>query len=339
MDIHRPASVLFTRLLLTLLVMPSSIFAENTDTAEKKCLYVSSYHEGYEWSDDIEASIRASLIGHCELRKLDMDTKRNKSAESIFNATNRAIKTIEEWQPDVVITSDDGAAKYLIAPHYKDDPIPFVFCGVNWTVEEYGFPYSNVTGIVEVAPVRTMLEEAFKLSSDKRSGMGRKAAFIGANTLSEKKNFSRIEAVAQDLNIEIEAIYASNFLQWTKALQRSSEYDFTVMGSNAGIEDWNEEEATTSALEYATKVSVTTDKWMMPFATFGFTKLAKEQGDWSASVAIKILQGTNPADIPLASNKKWDLWVNESILSKLNLQLSRRLLRKAKRLKIASSEE
>lgn len=340
MDILCPKTASFARLLFTLLILPQLFLAEHTAAGEqKKCLYVASYHEGYEWSDDIEASIRASLIGHCELRKIDMDSKRNKSLESIFKATNSAIKIIEEWQPDVVITSDDNAAKYLIAPHYKDDPIPFVFCGVNWTVEEYGFPYSNVTGIVEVAPVRTMLEEAFKISAQQKSGMGRKAAFIGGNTISEKKNFNRIKTEAKELNIEIEAIYASNFLQWQNALQKSAEYDFTVMGSNAGIEDWDEDEATRSALELATKVSVTTDKWMMPFATFGFTKLAKEQGDWSAAVAIKILQGTDPADIPLASNKKWDLWVNESILSKLDLQLNRGLLRKAKRLKIASGEE
>ena len=81
-----------------------------------------------------------------------MDTKRNKSDEYKIAVGREARDLILSWQPDVVITADDNAAKYLIQPYFKDSATPFVFCGVNWTAEEYGFPYSNVTGIVEVVP-------------------------------------------------------------------------------------------------------------------------------------------------------------------------------------------
>ena len=229
---------------------------------------------------------------------------------------------------------DDPAAKHLIAPHYRDDEIPFVFCGVNWTVEEYQFPYSNVTGMVEVAPVKNMLQEAFELS-----GEGRNAIFIGSNSVAEKKNFSRIQAIADELNIQIEATYASNFTQWKRTLKESANYDFAIIGSNADIKNWDNNEAAAAALELTTKPTVTNNKWMMPYSTFGFTKLAREQGDWAASVAIKILNGTSPSEIPLASNKKWDLWVNEAVLDKLQLRLTPSLIRKAKRLQTAAIDE
>jgi len=327
-----------TALFLLALVVPYSVFfvsvADAAANTKKKCLYVSSYDQGDAWSDEIEASIRSTLEGQCELQSVDMDTQPNQSPELIFASTNRIIKKIEDWQPDVVITLDDPAAKHLITPHYRDDKIPFVFCGVNWTVEEYGFPYKNVTGMVEVAPLNNMLQEAFELS-----GQGRRAIFIGSNSVAEKKNFSRIQTIAEELNIQIDATYASNFAQWKKTLQKSSDYDFAIIGSNADIKDWDNNEASAAALELTTRVTVTSNKWMMPYATFGFTKLASEQGNWAASVAIKILNGTNPAEIPLASNKKWDLWVNEAVLDKLQLQLTPRLIRKAKRLQIASVDE
>jgi len=334
---HSPSRARTALFLLALVVLQSQLLfgvAEAAPNTEKKCLYVSSYDQGDQWSDAIETSIRSTLEGHCELQSVDMDTHPNQSPENIFASTNRIIKKIENWQPDVVISLDDPVAKHLITPHYRDDKIPFVFCGVNWTVEEYGFPYSNVTGMVEVAPVKNMLQEAFELS-----GQGRRAVFIGSNSVAEKKNFNRIQTIADELNIQIDATYASNFAQWKRTLEDSANYDFAIIGNNADIKDWDNVEAASAALALTTKLTVTNNKWMMPYATFGFTKLASEQGNWAASVAIKILNGTNPAEIPIASNKKWDLWVNEAVLDKLQLLLTPRLIRKAKRFQIASIDE
>jgi hypothetical protein len=129
-----------------------------------KCLYVSSYHRGYAWSDGVEQGLRKVLTGHCEIRQIDMDTKRNKSVEFKQSAAIAVKREIETWQPDVVIVSDDNAAKYVVEQYYRDANTPFVFSGVNWTVKEYGFPYSNVTGIIEVAPLEAMLTHAIKYS-------------------------------------------------------------------------------------------------------------------------------------------------------------------------------
>jgi len=240
---------------------------EPTAPAEtKKCLYISSYHQGHDWSDGIEAGIRETLDGHCELRQVDMDTKRQQSPEEIFAAVNRAVKVIEDWQPDVVITSDDNAAKHVITPLYRDADLPFVFSGVNWTVEEYGFPYVNVTGIVEVSPYKTMLVETAAVAGEfaTRRGLGvnnvLQALYIGANTLSEKKNFARLQAEAEELNIQIEASLASHFQHWKKALATADQYDFIVIGSNAGIEDWEDQRAIQATLSSTTKISVTAHK-------------------------------------------------------------------------------
>jgi hypothetical protein len=95
-----------------------------------------------------------------------MDTKRNKSVAFKQSAAIAVKREIETWQPDVVIVSDDNAAKYVVEQYYRDANTPFVFSGVNWTVKEYGFPYSNVTGIIEVAPLEAMLTHAIKEKGD-----------------------------------------------------------------------------------------------------------------------------------------------------------------------------
>lgn len=35
----------------------------------KKCLYIASYHQGYEWSDGVERGLKKQLAGQCELKQ------------------------------------------------------------------------------------------------------------------------------------------------------------------------------------------------------------------------------------------------------------------------------
>lgn len=87
-----------------------------------------------------------------------MDTKRNKSDDFIKEVALKAKNIIETFKPDVVIAADDNASKYLIEPYYKNASLPFVFCGVNWDASVYGYPYRNVTGMVEVAGAKKLVD-------------------------------------------------------------------------------------------------------------------------------------------------------------------------------------
>ncbi len=306
----------------------SSLFVPLTASpGAKKCLYVSSYHRGYAWSDGVEQGLREVLTGHCEIRQIDMDTKRNKSDDFKQSAAFAVKREIESWQPDVVIVSDDNAAKYVIKQYYRDAGTPFVFSGVNWTVKEYGFPYSNVTGIIEVAPLKAMLASAIKYS-----GKVKKAIYLGADTLTEKKNLDRIAVVSEKLGIELEGVLVSNANEWKAQYLAAQDADFIVMGSYSGISDWNKTELATFAVEHAKKLTVTSHDWMMPFSTIGFTKIPQEHGEWAAQTAIEILKGKSPREIPIVANRDWDLWLNTAHLESTRVKLPRKFLRKAKKI-------
>jgi hypothetical protein len=61
-----------------------------------RCLYVSSYHAGYEWNDGIERGLHSSLQNRCELRKFYMDGKRN-LGEAF--AKTRRLRPNNSWKP------------------------------------------------------------------------------------------------------------------------------------------------------------------------------------------------------------------------------------------------
>lgn len=299
---------------------------QTADAAAKKCLFVSSYHQGYAWSDGVEQGLRSVLDGHCEVRQFDMDTKRQKSEEDKQRSALEAKALIEEWQPDVVITADDNAAKYLIKPYFKDDPLPFVFCGVNWTAKEYGFPYSNVTGMLEVAPILPMLERAKEIEP----GM-RRAFYLGASTLTEEKNMKRFEAASERLGLELDHALVGSTADWLEAYERAQSYDLVIIGSNAGINDWDSSAIHTGILRSAKVLSVTNHGWMMPYTMLGVTKIPEEQGTWAAKTALKILEGAQPGDIPIVANNQRDIWINQEIVAAAEVSLPSGLIRKGKR--------
>ncbi len=310
------------------LVVGASMLLTSGAATASKCLFVSSYHKGYAWSDGVERGLRSVLEGKCELRQFDMDTKRNKSTEHKVQSALKAKEIIESWKPDIVITADDNAAKYLIQAHYKDSDVPFVFNGVNWTAEEYGFPYSNVTGMVEVAPIRDMLETAARIAAP-----GRQAFYLGANTLTEEKNLRRVKDAASELGIQLDSRLASTSSEWIDAFKRAQSYDFVVLGSNSGINDWNKRRIVDSVARYSRRLTVTSHGWMMPYAMFGMTKVPEEHGEWSGQVALAILEGAKPEEIPIISNRKCDLWSNEPLLQAAGVQLPKALKHKAKRIR------
>jgi len=296
--------------------------------AGDKCLYISSYHQGYEWNDGIQNGIEEVLAGKCQLKIFYLDSKRNKKKEWIEWKAKEAVNLIKQYQPDVVIASDDNASRYLIMPYYKDSDLPFVFCGLNWSMAEYGYPYKNVTGMIEVAPIKPLIKQLKSIRSSVKKGI-----FISSDVLSEKKDYKHYKKIFSKNGIILDAVYVSTFKDWIIQYKKSQQYDFVFLGNNAGINDWYQPEAMRIALLSTRKPSVTAYKWMLPYATLGFTKIPEEQGMWAAKVALSILNGVSPSQIPVVHNREWDMWINTSIISKMKMKIPYWLYKRAKHFK------
>ncbi len=308
---------------------------QNTANQVKpKVLYVNSYHLGYDWSDGITRGILDtfgaamnsagavdSSKSNVKLKIIYMDTKRNKSEES---KTNEALKTkqiIDAWKPDVVITSDDNAAKYLIVPYYKNSKLPFVFCGINVDAAPYGFPADNVTGMVEITLIKPMLEHLNKYAKGTRIGL------LGADTLTRRKSAAIYRSYHK---LDIDNRYAVTFEDWKREfIKLQDEVDMMIITSPAGISGWNQREAVQHVLKHAKIPSGCMIPTAMPLALTGFTKVPQEQGEWAAKTALEIIAGKSPKDIPIATNKKAKVYLNMRLAKKLGIKFSMELIERA----------
>ena len=304
-------------------------------TNPKKLLYVNSYHKGFAWSDDIEKGLLKALKIHSnpdesyntsqsmvELKVFRMDTKRNKSIEYIKEVAHQAQEIIETWKPDIVVASDDNASKYLIMPYYKDSHIPFVFCGLNWDASVYGFPTPNITGMIEVGPLRETVKMLIPYAKGNRIGL------IGAEDLSNLKEIKHMQSffALQEKDIKL----SSDFQEWKQdylALQQ--EVDMVILLHHIGIDGWEPDQAEDFIMENTTKPTGGVGDDYIDLALLGNVKIAEEQGWWAGQTALRILQGTAPGDIPVTENKETKLFLNMKLAKQMGIYFPMELIQQA----------
>jgi ABC-type uncharacterized transport system substrate-binding protein len=286
-------------------------------------VYVNSYHEGYAWSDSIEAGLHEVFDGTgVELKIIRLDTKNNPDETFGQAAGQKAKAEIDAFQPDVVIASDDNAQKYLVVPYLKGTDIPVIFNGVNWDASAYGFPTSNVTGMIEVELPDQLIELL------KGYAKGDRLGYITVDTETERK---------------VVDIYNQRFfngqmqLYWVKTqeefktafLAAQEEVDILFMGNNAGSDKWDDEEMKQFVSKNTVIPTGSINDWMAPYSLLTLAKSGQEQGVWSAQAALQILDGTPVSEIAVAENKKGEMIVNLDLADKLGVVFAPSLLKSA----------
>lgn len=288
--------------------------------AGKKILYVDSYHADYIWSADILRGVKNVLDSRrdIDLRVYYMDTKRNKSEEQAIAAALAAKAIIEEWRPDVVIAADDNASRYLIAPFYKFSSTPFVFCGLNWDADLYGFPLPNVTGMLEVALFEDTMEALRGLARGTRIG------YLASDTESERKELVNIrKRFGSDFAVRLVTTFAELKEAFVE-LQQSC--DMLLLQECRSVEGFDHAEMVRFVEEHSRIPSAAMQKYLMHYALITYAKVGEDQGEWAARTALAILGGKAPGRIPLAENRQARIFLNMEIAHRLNVKFPRELL-------------
>jgi len=290
-----------------------------------RCLWVSSYHPGYEWQDGISRGIHYVLDGKCELKTFHMDTKTNQTKQHIAKKAAQARELISHYQPDVVIVSDDNVSKYLVAPYYKNTSIPFVFCGVNWSAHSYGYPFENTTGILEVAPVTPLMKAVKEILPNNQGRL----LFLAANTNTAHKNAKFYKRHFAYNQYQMDVKYVKDSQAWKKAFLQAQEYDLILLLNNSGIASWDKREMMDFVKANNTSLTISFNRWMAPYSMLVFTKIAEEQGEWAAKMALEILNGDEVNTIPIISNQTWNEYINLDLFKAAGIVPPQALLEKA----------
>lgn len=307
--------------LLLLCLLSELSFAES-HLAGKKVLYVASYENTYEWSAGIQQAIDEEFANTgVQLRYFYMDTKNHPAEAEKQAAALKAKAVIEAFKPDVVITSDDDAVKYLIVPHYKDSSLPFVFCGVNWDASQYGFPTANVTGMLEVDLADKLIKQLRDYARGDRLG------FIAFDGLSERKEATAYKDYLQ-LNLQ-KTYFVKTMAEFEQAfIDAQTHVDMLIIANLKGVQGFQLEK-TIGFVENNIRipVGVTLHQSLARLGLLSLVKLPSEQGKWAAQTALKILNGASPSDFPIVKNKEGKLILNSWLALLLGVKFKPALLK------------
>ena len=115
-----------------------------------RILHVMSFDSPWRWTDGQFAGFKQGLGPvDVEYKVFQMDVKRHSRPEEKAQRGQMAREIIDSWRPDLVYTSDDDAVEF-VTRKYLNTSLPFVFSGVNKTLESHGLTgASNVTGVLE----------------------------------------------------------------------------------------------------------------------------------------------------------------------------------------------
>lgn len=298
------------------------------DKSESTVLLIFSYHAEYTWHAEEARGVEEVLQREgISFETFYLDTKRHTGNEWEEQIAAEAREKIDEYDPDLVIVFDDNACA-LVATHYVGESLPFVFCGVNADPAEYGFPAINVTGVLERPDLRGSAELLRQLVLD-----AEKAVLILDASPSAEGFAKGLEGVS--LPVEITEVYFTNdFAEWqAKVLEVQSEVDAIGLFTYHTLRRQGEEESMSpdEVLQWTLENSrlpefVTLDFTIEGGALCGVVLSAYEQGKAAAEIAIRILAGEKPSDIPVAIPQATRAIVNAARAMELGIEIGEETL-------------
>lgn len=159
---------------------------------KKNILVLNSYHQGYEWTDDIMHGLRDRLAKSnltIDLYVEYLDTKRFPDRtywQPLFNSLSTKYKNIPF---SLIITSDNNALEFLF--QYRDrfySETPVVFCGLNNFTPEMIGNQKRVTGIAESTDLKQTIDLSLYLHRNIK-----KLIFIASSARSSVLNLAQLE--------------------------------------------------------------------------------------------------------------------------------------------------
>lgn len=269
---------------------------------ERKVLIVHSYHPEYPWVQNISLGIGKGLeTAASEVQTFYMDTKRKNDEESKLAAGQKAAQLVAEWKPMVIIACDDDAQRYFASKYVGKAEPQVVFCAVNGDAAAYGYPASNVTGVLERPYFLETLKFLDILCPDFKS-----IALISEESITSDLAFRFMQADGSTFAIASK-IKCSDFAQWQRAVQ-----DAQGSAGAIGVYTYHslKKPGTTEHMDPAEVMKWTTENSKLPVVGFldfaiadgalcGMVESGEEQGLRAGQMARQLLNGRKASEFPI----------------------------------------
>jgi ABC-type uncharacterized transport system substrate-binding protein len=295
----------------------------------KKVLLVHSYSPEYGWVKSITRGVRVVLDSqNVDLQFFYMDTKNNPGKDWMVQKGNEAKMVIGQWNPDVIITVDDNAQEYVGKNLAQEGKIPVVFCGVNASPQRYGYPASNVTGILELPHFKESMSFLKKVLEKDRP-----LRLVVMSDSSVTTDYA-FDAMKAQIDFEVDVLdwcKPVTFDEWKRIVKDcQSRADaiavyvyHTVLPSPDSKQSINPEEI----ISWTIHNSDIPILGFLPFAAedgslCGVLESGMEQGKIAGQMALKILKGAAPASLEIQTSPAGQPMLNLDMARKLGIQVS-----------------
>ncbi len=289
-----------------------------------KILLVHSYHRSYPWVDTITHGVHMALEGqNIQLEAFYMDTKRYTTEAWKRQSGNTAKDIVAQWQPHVIVAADDNAQRYFAQDYANQSWPPIVFCGVNAALSAYGYPASNITGILE----RPHFEENLRMVSQLLPQANR-VAIITDDSPTSAGAIEHIKDTPAPWCIAL-CEQPVTFQQWKSAVEKAqNQADVIAVYMYHTIKRSGSE----VSVEPTEVMAWTVQNSRLPIIGFfdfavddgalcGYMESGMEHGLEAGRMVGKILAGQRPSEIPVITALKGQAMVNLDTANRLTIDI------------------
>jgi ABC-type uncharacterized transport system substrate-binding protein len=221
----------------------------------------------------------------------------------------------------------------FVVPFLKDKvKTPVMFNGVNNSAEKYGFPASNVSGILERAHVRESLAFARQLIPAIRT-----ACFLTNDVPAGRALRNQVDEEKETYPAKVSVFHQVKSTMEMEALVKGgrSVCDTILIDSLEGIVDYaarplnNKEVLEALRKVYGGPILGGNRYQVEQGAWLAVVKTGQEQGATSAEMLLKAMRGTPVAKIPVVSNVQGQRVINVTAIEAHKVVLQPTILRGA----------
>ena len=318
MKIKKPAGVMVGLILLLL----TAGLSPAADKALYNVLVVMSYGSDYKFEQEIQQGIDSVLAGNSHIVYFYMDTKKNLAGGP--QKAREAYALYKKYRPDGVIAADDNAQSMFVVPYLKDKvDTPVMFCGVNDSPEKYGYPASNVSGILERITISQSLAFAKQLIPS-ISTFG----YMSYDSPTGRSILDYFQNEEHTLPLELVAVRFPKTLAETKAMasEMNPLCDVLFVPTMQGTRDDNgnplsDKQVLPLLAGAFAKPIVGDHRYIIRYGMLcGMAQITQEQGSTAAEMLLKAMAGIPVDRIPVTRNRMGKAIINVTVMKAFGIK-------------------
>ncbi|WP_254782026.1 hypothetical protein [Desulfoluna spongiiphila] len=270
----------------------------------RQVLVLNSYHPGYVWADSVTEGLRSVFDGRGSSLRVSfeyMDTKRYRPDE-IFETLKEVYRLkYGAVRFDVIVAADNNALNFLLQNRHELFPdTPVVFCGINGFDESMIAGHTGYTGVAEDYDLAGTLDLALSMHPSTRY-----VAYVSGASTSSRINRKRLLEIIPayeervgfiDLSLKsLDALKASLATLPDETLILYLSYYLTPEGVRLTVP-----ESTSLVFNHSGRPVYSPWEYTLGSGVLGGRMLSgRRQAEEAARIALRILSGEPPAEIPV----------------------------------------